>query len=160
MRWRADLIHTLLLRCLDSGIRGLTSPIINAKPGYQTSIGYFMVPLRVTVYGSVYAISTDINLGCFMNGGHVIQRNGWGDAQIDDHFLLVCTLRLDARYKKKMLTCSLAAFSANNSFCNLSDFSSAMSACSCRNLIFRLTASSDVAPAIVEIKLFFNSKIG
>lgn len=55
-----------------------------------------------------------------------------------------------------MLTCSLAFLSASNSFCNLSAFSSAPSACSCKNLIFRLTASSDVAPAIVYcITIFF-----
>lgn len=63
--------------------------------------------------------------------------------------------------KKKMLTCSLAVFSASNSFCNLSDLSSAPSACSCKNLIFRLTASSDVVPAIVYCStiFFFKDKL-
>lgn len=61
--------------------------------------------------------------------------------------------------KKKMLTCSLAVFSASNSFCNLSDLSSAPSACSCKNLIFRLTASSDVVPAIVYCSTIFFLRI-
>lgn len=53
---------------------------------------------------------------------------------------------------REMLTFALTFFSANNSLCNLSDFSSAPSACSCKNLIFRLTASSDEAPVIVNSK--------
>lgn len=48
-----------------------------------------------------------------------------------------------------MLTCSLAFLSTSSSFCNLSALSSALSACSCNDLIFRFTASSDVGPAIV-----------
>lgn len=62
---------------------------------------------------------------------------------------------------KKKLTFALTLFSANNSLCNLSDFSSAQSACSCKNLIFRLTASSDVAPVIVYSKtIIFSEKKG
>lgn len=56
--------------------------------------------------------------------------------------------------KTNMLTCSLVFLSATNSCCNLSALSSATSACSCKNLIFRFTASSDVAPAIVHSYLF------
>lgn len=49
----------------------------------------------------------------------------------------------------KMLTCSLFFLFASNSLCKVSVFSSAASVFSCKSLIFRLTASSDVVPAIV-----------
>lgn len=48
-----------------------------------------------------------------------------------------------------MLTCSLFFLFASNSLCKVSVFSSAASVFSCKSLIFRLTASSDVVPAIV-----------
>lgn len=54
-----------------------------------------------------------------------------------------------------MLTCSLFFLFASNSFCNLSVFSSEASVFSCKSLIFRLTASSDVAPAIVPATVGF-----
>lgn len=55
----------------------------------------------------------------------------------------------------KMLTCSLTFLFASNSLCNLSALSSEASVFSCKSLIFRLTASSDVAPAIVPTTVGF-----
>lgn len=61
------------------------------------------------------------------------------------------------RFFKKKLTCSLSFLCASNSLCNLSALSSAPSVFSCKTLIFRLTASSDVAPAIVPTTVGFKS---
>lgn len=59
---------------------------------------------------------------------------------------------------KKMLTCSLSFLCASNSLCNLSALSSAASVFSCKTLIFRLTASSDVTPAIVPATVGFKNE--
>lgn len=55
----------------------------------------------------------------------------------------------------KMLTCSLHFTLASKSLCNLSTLSSEASDFSCKTLIFRLTASIDVTPAIVPTTVGF-----
>lgn len=54
------------------------------------------------------------------------------------------------------LTWSLAFLSASSSFCILSALSSALSAWSCNDLIFRFTASSDVTPAIFFYYFYYH----
>lgn len=137
--------------CSDFGISGLTLPIISAQPGAAEDSVEKLHGAQVKLslqhcgtYGEKSLYLTALNSNCRPTwaehtGGDVTMRK----------MCVICSFSLVIYAQKNMLTWSLAFLSASKSFCNLSALSSAPSAWSCKDLIFRLTASSDVVPAIV-----------